>query len=73
VVIDTFLGGLLQLSASAYNKSDAKYDGVVGVTETEDKLSYVLNLKDDPTLLKDKEEVRLKVGPSVADTLAGNT
>jgi hypothetical protein len=72
VVIDTFLGGVLQLSAAAYNKSDVKFDGVVGVTETDDKLSYVLNLKDDPTLLKDKDEIRLKVGSS-ADTLAANT
>ncbi len=73
VVVDTFLGTILQISSTQYNKSDAKYDGVVGVTQTADKLSYVLNLNDDPVNLKDKDEIRLKVGPSVAGTLAGNT
>jgi hypothetical protein len=73
VVVDTFLGTILQISASQYNKSDAKYDGTVGVTETADKLSYVLNLNGDPADLKNQSEVRLKVGPSVGDTLAGNT
>lgn len=73
VVVDTLLGTILQISSTNYNKSDEKFDGVIGVTETADKLSYVLNLKDDPTLLKDKDEVRLKVGPSVGDTLAANT
>jgi len=73
VVVDTFLGTVLQISSTQYNNSDAKYDGVVGVTETEDKLNYVLNLNDDPVALKDKDEIRLKVAPSVADSLAGNT
>lgn len=71
VAVDAFLGLLLGLSQTAYNKSDEKYDGTIGVTETEDKLSYVLNLSEDPVKLKDKDEVRLKVGPSVGDTLAG--
>lgn len=70
VVVDTFLGTILQISATRYNNSDEKFDGVVGVTETDDKLSYVLNLKDDPALLKDKDEIRLKVGPSAGDSLA---
>ena len=73
VAVDTFLGVLLGISSSQYNKSDAKYDGTVGVTETEEKLNYVLNLNDDPVALKDKDEIRLKIAPSVADTLAGNT
>lgn len=72
VCVDTFIGVVLGISASQYNNSDAKFDGVVGVTETDDKLSYVLNLKDDPALLKDKDEIRLKVGSS-AETLAANT
>lgn len=73
VVVDTFLGTILQISSTQFNKSDLKYDGTVGVTETADKLTYVLNLNDDPTTLKDKDEVRLKVGPSVGETLAANT
>ena len=73
VAVDTFLGVLLGISSSQYNKSDAKYDGTVGVTETEEKLNYVLNLNDDPVALKDKDEIRLKIAPSAADTLAGNT
>jgi hypothetical protein len=70
VVVDTFLGVVLQISSTQYEKSDQKFDGVVGVTETADKLSYVLNLNEDPSTLKDKSEIRLKVGPSVGDTLA---
>lgn len=73
VVVDTFLGTVLQISSVKYNNSDAKFDGTVGVTETDDKLSYILNLNGDPADLKNQSEVRLKVGPSVADTLAGNT
>lgn len=73
VAVDAFLGLLLGLSQTQYNKSDEKFDGTIGVTETADKLSYVLNLADDPVKLKDKEQVVLKVGPTVADTLAGNT
>jgi hypothetical protein len=70
VALDTFLGVMLGISSNAYSKSDAKFDGVIGVTETADKLSYVLNLNEDPVALKDKSEVRLKVGPSVSGTLA---
>lgn len=70
VVVDTFLGGVLQISSVNYNKSDEKFDGVIGVTETADKLQYVLNLNDDPVLLKDKDEVRLKVGSSASGALA---
>lgn len=73
VVVDTFLGVVLQISSVKYANSDEKFDGTIGVTETEDKLSYVLNLSDDPVKLKDKDEVRLRVGPSVAGTLAGDT
>jgi Putative phage holin Dp-1 len=73
VVVDTLLGTVLQISSTQYNKSDAKFDGVIGVTETNEKLSYVLNLNEDPVKLKDKDEVRLKVGDSVAGTLAANT
>jgi hypothetical protein len=53
-----------------YAKSDEKFDGVIGVTETADKLTYVLNLNDDPELLKDKAEVRLKVGSSAGSLAA---
>jgi hypothetical protein len=70
VVVDTFRGVILGLSSNAYEKSDAKFDGTVGVIETADKLSYVLNLDEDPVKLKDKTEVRLKVGPSASGTLA---
>jgi hypothetical protein len=70
VVVDTFLGVVLQISSTSYNNSDEKFDGVIGVTETADKLTYVLNLNDDPELLKDKAEVRLKVGSSAGSLAA---
>lgn len=71
VAVDTFLGVLIKVGDTTYNASDAKYDGVISVTETNDKLSFVLNLNDDPAALKDMSEARFKVAPSVAGTLAG--
>jgi hypothetical protein len=72
VAVDAFIGVLLGISQVNFNNSEAKFDGTIGVTETDDKLTYVLNLNDDPVKLKDKSEVTLKVGSS-AESLAGNT
>ena len=65
VAVDTFLGVVLHISSNNYNKSDAKFDGTIGVVETDDKLSYTLNLNGDPADLKDKSEVVFKVGESL--------
>ena len=65
VVVDTFLGVVLQISSTQYNKSDAKFDGTIGVTEVDNKLTYTLNLNTDPAELKNMSEARFKVGDSL--------
>lgn len=61
VAVDTFLGVVLHISNTQYNNSEAKYDGNINVTETDDKLSYNMQLKGDPAELKNQSEVTFKV------------
>lgn len=61
VAVDTFLGVLLHLSSAQYNNSEAKYDGVMNVTETDTAKNYSLDLHKDPEELDDKKEVVFKV------------
>jgi len=70
VVVDTFLGTILQISSVRWNNSDQKFDGVIGVTDIGGKLTYTLNLNDDPAVLKDMDEARFKVAPSAGEALA---
>jgi hypothetical protein len=63
--VDVFLGVLLNLSTKAYDKSDAKYDGTVDVTDGEDKTSFLLNVNSDISKLHEQKELRLKVNPVV--------
>jgi hypothetical protein len=66
-VVDTFLGLLLGLSTKQYNNSDAKYDGVINVTElTDGRKSASLELKnyDNPADVVAQKEVTFKVNPS---------
>ncbi len=57
----TFLGVILGLSSSAYNKSEARFDGQIDVVETDGVKQFSLNLDSDPYLLEDKDEVVFKV------------
>lgn len=68
--VDTFLGVLLHLSSVQYNNSDAQYDGHVDVVETDDKKSYVINLKGDADELDQNQELRLKVKKPKTEALA---
>jgi hypothetical protein len=61
VAIDTFLGVLLHISNTQYNNSEAKYDGTLEVTETEDKKNFSLNIDGDPMELDKKDELVFKV------------
>lgn len=62
VVIDTFLGALLSLSARSYNASESKYDGSIEVLSTEEGgKSFSLNLNSDPYLLEDKQVVTFNI------------
>lgn len=64
VAVDTFLGVVLQLSTSAYNNSNERFDGVVHVSsENEDGLHEV-RIAGLPSEAKDiihKDELVLKV------------
>ena len=61
VVVDTFLGALLNLSSKAYNDSEAKYDGKINVVDTDTKTLYDMEVKGDPADIQDKDEVTFKV------------
>lgn len=64
VAIDTFLGVVLGISSSAFNKSDDKYDGNLEVTKTDSggKL-FSLALSSSPEDLEGKQAVTFKVVP----------
>lgn len=68
--IDTFLGVTLHISNVQYNNSDAQYDGHVDVVETDDKKSYLINLKGDADKLDENQELRLKVKKPRTETAA---
>lgn len=59
VAVDTFIGVLLQLSSSKYQK-DATGGDII-VKEVGDKKIFSLELNDDPELLEQKDEVTFKV------------
>lgn len=64
VAIDTFLGVALGLNNSAYNNSDAKFDGVLNIFEPpgEDKKVFELSLNQgEPEQLAEKSEIVFKV------------
>lgn len=61
-VIDTFLGSVLLLSQRTYDKSDAKYDGLVQVESISDgnpKMSMMLDAT--PEELVEKKDISFKV------------
>jgi hypothetical protein len=63
VAVDTFLGLLLGLSTSNYNKSEARFDGIINVTEdlANNKKVFNLELKSNPEELENKDTVVFKV------------
>lgn len=60
--IDTFLGAILGLSARAYNRSDAKYDGTINHSFNEKgKKTYLLEINSQPEVIDVKKSIILKV------------
>jgi hypothetical protein len=60
VAFDTFLGVVLQISASSYNSSTAQ--GTLNIHESEDGKMFDLNLDGDPEVdLEGKDRVVFKV------------
>lgn len=61
MAVDTFLGVMLHLSSATYNNSEAKYDGTINVDETDDKITYGMEVKGNAEDLKDKKSVHFQV------------
>lgn len=62
LAVCTFIGVLLSISTRSYNKSDAKYDGALDITNNEDGSKiYSLNLNQDTSALDSKKNVNFKV------------
>lgn len=57
-ILATFLGVVLKVSTTQYNKSDKAYDGTVTVTPHES--GSKININVDPFDLIDKTSIRLK-------------
>lgn len=61
VVVDTLLGTLLQLSSTAYAKSDKRFDGEIHVADTPEKTVFNLQLNSDPDDLRKMAQAVFKV------------
>lgn len=66
VAVDTFLGVVLQLSSTAYAKSDARFDGEVNISETADTKTFSLDLKGDPEDIHKQDQLVFKVNKESA-------
>lgn len=61
VAIDGALGTLLGLAKKNYDSSDAKFDGVMNVLETDNKLINKLEITTPPEEAAQKQSITLKV------------
>jgi len=65
LVVTTFLGVIMRISTSNYNKSDDAYDGKVVVINTpEGGKTFSLELNDDPANIENMDSLRFKVAAS---------
>jgi len=61
MAVDTALGALLGLAKKQYDNSDARYDGVMNVLETDNKLINKLDITTPPEEAAQKQSITLKV------------
>lgn len=64
VAFDTFLGALLHISTTSYNKSDAKYDGTLQVQTKPDgtkQADLILKNYENPVDIVRQKQVTFKV------------
>jgi hypothetical protein len=61
IALDAFLGITLNISSTAYNKSDERFDGTIDIFEDENTKQFVLNVDGDPYDIENKDEIVLKV------------
>lgn len=59
--INTFIGLLVITLRKKYNESDAKYDGEMVVSETDETKTFGLVLNGSPEDLEDKKDITFKV------------
>lgn len=65
-VFTAFLGLTLGLSSQKFNSSDAKYDGAIVTSETENGGTlHTLELNIDPASIQEKSQLLLKVTPKI--------
>jgi len=70
VAIDAFLGVVLQLSSTAYAKSDERFDGQVNVNDTSEKTLFDLQIDGDPLeVIPNKDVLVLKVNKNLPTPL----
>lgn len=65
VVLDVFVGGILQISSHSYAKSEVKYDGTIDVIYLDDKKTFTLNIDKEPEAIEAADEIRFKVNPPI--------
>lgn len=61
VAVDTAMGALLGIAKKSYDNSDARYDGVMNVLETDNKLINKLDITTPPEEAALKQSITLKV------------
>lgn len=59
--VNTFVGGVVQVSKKSYYASGAQYAGTLVRSETADKIQYSLELNEDTPALDKLDEVTFKV------------
>lgn len=59
--VDAFLGVMLGISTTSYNRSEAKYGGAINITQSEDKKIFSLELEGDPEELEKQKEITFKI------------
>jgi len=61
VALEAFLGVVLGITSRQYYKSDARFDGVLDVVDTDDTKTFMLNYHNDPYDIDKKDEVIFRV------------
>lgn len=59
--VDAFLGVILGISTLQYNKSDARFDGVMEVSKQDTSLIHQFEINTEPEQLQDQDSVLFKV------------
>lgn len=61
LAIEAFLSVILGISKTSYKNDQSKYNGAINVLETDDRITFSLELSIDPEDLRQLEEARFKI------------